>query len=100
MAQICRRLDGIPLAIELAASRVRMMQVEEIAARLEQSFDVLTGGSRTALPRYQSLSASIQWSYALLSEAEQVLFRRMAVFAGGWNLDAAQFHCGINAAHG
>jgi predicted ATPase/Tfp pilus assembly protein PilF len=91
VVKICRRLDGIPLAIELAAARVRMMQLEEIAALLEQSFDLLTGGSRTALPRYQSLHASIDWSYHLLSEAERLLFRRLAVFAGGWNIDAARF---------
>jgi predicted ATPase/DNA-binding SARP family transcriptional activator len=91
IVQICRRLDGIPLAIELAAARVKLMQVEEIAARLEQSFDLLTGGSRTALPRFQSLRASIDWSYHLLSEAERILFRRLAVFAGGWSVDAASF---------
>jgi len=68
-----------------------MMQVEEIAARLEQSFDLLTGGSRTALPRYQSLHASIDWSYNLLSETERLLFRRLAVFAGSWNMDEARF---------
>jgi predicted ATPase/DNA-binding SARP family transcriptional activator len=91
VAQICRLLDGIPLAIELAAARVRMMKVEEIAAHLERSFDLITGGSRTALPRYQSLNASLEWSYHLLPEAERLLFRRLAGFAGGWSVDAAGF---------
>ena len=87
---ICQRLDGIPLAIELAAARVKLLQVEEIAKHLEDRFRLLTGGSRAALPRYQTLRASIDWSYELLSPAEQVLLRRLSVFAGSWTLEAAE----------
>jgi predicted ATPase/class 3 adenylate cyclase len=94
--QICRQLDGIPLAIELAAARVSVLQVEQIAARLSDAFRLLTGGSRTALPRQQTLLASISWSYELLSEAEQVLLQRLSVFAGGWTLEAAEEVCGHN----
>jgi predicted ATPase/class 3 adenylate cyclase len=90
LAQVCARLDGIPLAIELAAARLRVLTVEQIAARLDDRFRLLTGGSRTALPRHQTLQALIDWSYDLLSEAEQVLLRRLAVFAGGWTLEAAE----------
>jgi predicted ATPase len=90
ITQVCHRLDGIPLAIELAAARVNVMPVEQIAARLGDRFRLLTNGSRTALPRQQTLLASIAWSYDLLSEAEQVLFRRLSVFAGGWTLQAAE----------
>ncbi len=90
IAQICARLDGIPLAIELAAARVKSLSVEEIAARLDNQFRLLTGGSRTALPRQQTLRALIDWSYNLLTEPECVLFRRLAVFAGGWTLEAAE----------
>ena len=89
MAQVCRRLDGIPLAIELAAARVKVLSVEQIAARLDDRFRLLTGGSRTALPRQQTLRALIDWSYELLTEAERALLRRLAVFAGGWTLAAA-----------
>jgi predicted ATPase/tetratricopeptide (TPR) repeat protein len=88
--QICRRLDGIPLAIELAAARVKMSQVEEIAQHLEDRFRLLTGGSRAALPRYQTLRASIDWSYMLLTGAEQTLLQCLSVFAGGWTLEAAE----------
>ena len=94
VAQICSRLDGIPLAIELAAARVRALSVEQIAARLDDRFRLLTGGSRTALPRQQTLRALIDWSYQLLSEEERLLFRRLAVFVGGWTLDAAESVCG------
>ena len=94
VAQICSRLDGIPLAIELAASRVRMLTPEQIAARLDDRFRLLTGGSRTALARHQTLRATIDWSYSLLSEEEKVLFRRLAVFVGGWTLEAAEAVCG------
>ena len=94
VAQICSRLDGIPLAIELAAARVRALSVEEIAERLDDRFRLLTGGSRTALPRQQTLRALIDWSYQLLSEDERLLFRRLAVFVGGWTLDAAESVCG------
>ena len=90
VAQVCRRLDGIPLAIELAAARLRMLPVEQIAARLDDSFRLLTGGSRTALPRHQTLQALIDWSYQLLSASEQILLRRLAVFAGGFTLEAAE----------
>jgi predicted ATPase/class 3 adenylate cyclase len=93
VAQVCRRLDGIPLALELAAARVRMLTVEQIAARLDDRFRLLTGGSRTALPRQQTLRALIDWSYDLLSEPERVLFRRLSVFAGGWTLEAAEGIC-------
>jgi predicted ATPase/class 3 adenylate cyclase len=94
VAQICRRLDGIPLAIELAAARVKMLSVEQIAERLDDRFRLLTGGSRTALPRQQTLRALIDWSYQFLSEDERLLFRRLAVFVGGWTLDAAESVCG------
>ncbi|MEO5704859.1 MAG: adenylate/guanylate cyclase domain-containing protein, partial [Candidatus Limnocylindrales bacterium] len=90
LVMITRRLDGIALAIELAAARVRLMAPEEIGRRLDDRFRLLTGGSRTALPRQQTLRALIDWSYDLLSEAEQTLFRRLAVFAGGWTLEAAE----------
>lgn len=93
VAQICRRLDGIPLAIELAAARVRLLKPEQIASRLDDLFHLLTGGSRTALPRQQTLEALIGWSYDLLSPAERVLFRRLAVFSGGWTLEAAEAVC-------
>jgi predicted ATPase/class 3 adenylate cyclase len=93
VAQICCRLDGIPLAIELAAARVKALSTEQIAARLDDRFHLLTGGSRTALPRQQTLRAMIDWSYNLLSEREKRLLRRMAVFVGGWTLEAAEQVC-------
>jgi non-specific serine/threonine protein kinase len=93
VAQVCYRLDGMPLAIELAAARVKVLAVEQIAARLDDRFRLLTGGSRTVLPRHQTLRAAIDWSYHLLSEAERVLLRRLAVFAGGWTLEAAESVC-------
>jgi predicted ATPase/class 3 adenylate cyclase len=95
VAQICARLDGIPLAIELAAARVKLLKVEQVAERLDDRFRLLTGGSRTALPRQQTLRAMIDWSYDLLSESEQVLLRRLSVFAGGWTLEAAEEVCSI-----
>ncbi len=88
--QICRRLDGIPLAIELAAARVKLLTPEQIAARLDDRFKLLTGGSRTALPRQQTLRALIDWSYQSLNELEQRVLRRLAVFSGGWSLEAAE----------
>jgi len=94
LAQICFRLDGIPLAIELAASRVKVLSPQQIAARLDDRFRLLTGGSRTALPRQQTLRAMIDWSYSLLSEPEKIMFRRLAVFVGGWTLNAAESVCG------
>ena len=90
VASVCRRLDGIPFAIELAAARVRALPVEEINARLDQRFRLLTGGSRTALPRQQTLRAMIDWSYYLLTEQERLLLQRLSVFAGGWALEAAE----------
>jgi predicted ATPase/class 3 adenylate cyclase/DNA-binding CsgD family transcriptional regulator len=88
--EICHRLDGIPLAIELAASRVRAFSPAEIVAGLHDRFRLLTGGARTAVRRQQTLRASVDWSHALLTEPERVLFRRLAVFVGGFDLDAAQ----------
>jgi predicted ATPase/DNA-binding SARP family transcriptional activator len=93
VAQLCRRLDGVALALELAAARVRALRVEQIAARLDDAFHLLTGGSRTALPRQQTLRATMDWSHALLSDAERACFRRLAVFAGGWTLEAAEGVC-------
>jgi non-specific serine/threonine protein kinase len=93
VASICRRLDGIPLAIELAATRLRSLSVDEIDRRLDQRFRMLTGGTRTALPRQQTLRALIDWSYDLLSATEKELFCRLAVFAGDWSLDAAEVVC-------
>lgn len=87
---ICQRLDGIPLAIELAASRTHLLSTREIAARLDQSFNLLTGGSREALPRQQTLKATIDWSYDLLPSKERLLLQRLSVFAGGWALEAAE----------
>jgi predicted ATPase/DNA-binding winged helix-turn-helix (wHTH) protein len=87
---ICRRLDGIPLAIELAAARVRSLSVENIAARLDDRFRLLTGGDQTAAVRQQTLRASLDWSYELLTFEEAVLLRRLAVFAGGWTLEGAE----------
>jgi predicted ATPase/class 3 adenylate cyclase len=94
LVQICSRLDGIPLAIELAASRVKVLSPEQIAARLDDRFRLLTGGSRTALPRQQTLRATIDWSYSLLSDQEKALFRKLAVFVGGWTIEAAEAVCG------
>jgi predicted ATPase/class 3 adenylate cyclase len=93
VAQICHRLDGIPLAIELAAARVKVLSVDQIAQRLDDRFRLLTGGSRTALPRQQTLQALIDWSYDLLSERERALLRRLSAFAGGWTLEAAESIC-------
>ena len=91
--QICRRLDGIPLAIELAASRITAFSLEQIAKRLDDRFKLLTGGSRTALPRQQTLRALIDWSYDLLEHPEKALLRRLSVFAGGWTFEAAEMIC-------
>jgi predicted ATPase/class 3 adenylate cyclase len=90
LAEVVRRLDGIPLALELAAARLRMMSVEQIAAHLNDRFRLLTGGRRTALPRQQTLQALIDWSWNLLDEREHILFRRLSVFTGGWTLEAVQ----------
>jgi predicted ATPase/class 3 adenylate cyclase len=93
VAQICARLDGIPLALELAAARVKALTAEQIAERLDEMFRLLTGGSRTALPRQQTLKAAIDWSFDLLSEPERVLLRRLSVFVNGWTLDAVEMVC-------
>jgi non-specific serine/threonine protein kinase len=93
VVQICRRVDGLPLAIELAAVRVKMLTAEHIAARLEDRFRLLTGGSRTALPRQRTLRATLDWSHELLGEPERRLLRRLAVFAGGWSLEAVEAVC-------
>ncbi len=93
IAEICRHLDGIPLALELAAARVRALSVESIAARLGDRFRLLTGGDRTALPRQQSLRALIDWSHDLLTAPERVLLRRLSIFSGGWTLEAAEAVC-------
>src|SRR6266498_382845 len=93
VAQICQRLDGIPLALELAAARIAVFSTEEIAARLDDRFRLLTGGSRTALERHQTLRALIDWSYALLSDEERRLFRQLSVFAGSWTFEAAEAVC-------
>jgi predicted ATPase len=90
VAQICYRLDGIPLAIELAAARVRVLAVQEINARLHDRFRLLTGGSRTGLPRQQTLRAAMDWSYDLLSDVERRVLERLSVFAGPFSLDAAE----------
>ncbi len=94
VVQTCQRLDGIPLAIELAAVRVKVLSVEQIARRLDDRFRLLTGGSRTAPPRHQTLQAVMDnWSYDLLSEAERTMLRRLSVFAGGFTLEAAEAVC-------
>ena len=93
LVSICHRLDGIPLAIELAAARVRSLSVEEINRRLDHRFRLLTGGSRTALPRQQTLRSLIDWSYDLLQDPEKLLLQRLSVFAGGWTLEAAERIC-------
>jgi predicted ATPase/class 3 adenylate cyclase len=94
VVSVCRRLDGMPLAIELAAARLRSMSLAELAGRLDQRFRLLTGGSRTALERQQTLRATVGWSYSLLTGAEQLLLARLSVFAGGFGLDAAEAVCG------
>jgi len=93
VARICQRLDGIPLAIEMAAARVNVLNAANLAERLDDAFRVLTGGSRTALPRQQTLRATIDWSYALLSDAERLLLQRLSVFLGGCTLEAAEAVC-------
>ena len=90
VAQVCHRLDGIPLAIELAAARVNVLSIEQIDSRLNDRFRLLTGGSRTAVARQRTLKAAVDWSYDLLSDSERRLLRRLSVFAGGWTLEAAE----------
>jgi predicted ATPase len=93
MARVCRVLDGMPLAIELAAARLRTMSVDQLASRLDDRFGLLTGGSRTALPRHQTLRAVVDWSWALLTDAERIAARRLSVFSGGASLEAAERVC-------
>jgi len=93
VAEICRRLDGVPLAIELAAARVSVLSPRQIASRLDQRFQLLTGGKRTVLPRHHSLQQALDWTYQLLSDAEGILLRRLSVFAGGCSLDAIEHIC-------
>jgi non-specific serine/threonine protein kinase len=93
VAHVCRRLDGIPLALELAAARLKGLSAEQLAGRLDRRFRLLTGGSRAALPRQQTLAALVGWSYDLLSGPERALFDRLAVFAGGFTLEAAEAVC-------
>ncbi|MDQ3194318.1 MAG: tetratricopeptide repeat protein, partial [Bacteroidota bacterium] len=100
LAQICYQLDGIPLAIELAAARIKILSVEKIHERLIDRFKFLTGGKRTALPRQQTLRALIDWSYDLLSEKEKTLWKRLSVFSGGWKMEAAEEICSDNTTHG
>jgi predicted ATPase/class 3 adenylate cyclase len=99
VAEICRRLDGIPLAIELAAARVKVLSISNLAQRLNDRFKILTGGSRTALPRQKTLGALIDWSYDLLKPKEQTLFKRIGIFAGGFGLDAATAVCADDDLH-
>lgn len=98
MARICRALDGMPLAIELAATRLRTLSVDELADRLDDRFRLLTGGSRTALPRHRTLRAMVDWSWELLDDAERTALRRLSVFAGGASLEAAERVCADGAA--
>jgi len=100
LAQVCQRLDGIPLAIELAAAKIRVLSLEQIAKRLDDRFRLLTGGRRTALERHQTLRAAVDWSYNLLPPEEQTLFRRLSVFVGGWTLEAAESVCGNESSPG
>jgi predicted ATPase len=93
VAEVCRRLDGLPLAIELAAARVKMLTVAEIAARRDDSLHLLGHAGRTALPRAQTLQACTDWSYALLTAQERLLLNRLAVFVGGWTLEEAEDVC-------
>ena len=97
VAQLCRRLDGLPLALELAAARVPLLGVDGLLGRLEDRFRLLTGGSRTALDRHRTLRSTVDWSYALLTPSEQVLFDRLSAFAGGFTLEAAEAVCAAGA---
>jgi non-specific serine/threonine protein kinase len=93
VARVCRKLEGMPLAIELASARMGALAVEQVALRLEDSLKLLSGGGRTVEPRHQTLKATLDWSHELLSEPERELFRRLSVFAGGWTLEAAEEVC-------
>ena len=92
-ASVCLKLDGIPLAIELATARMEALAVEQVARRLDDSLRLLTGGARTADPRQQTMRATLEWSHELLSGSERELFARLSVFAGGWTLEAAEEVC-------
>jgi non-specific serine/threonine protein kinase len=100
VVRICQRLDGIPLALELAAARMKLLSLDQISARLDDRFQLLTGGSRTAVPRQQTLRATIEWSYDLLSDEERRLLRRLAVFTGGCSLEAAEQVCAADESSG
>jgi predicted ATPase/DNA-binding XRE family transcriptional regulator len=93
IADICRRVDGIPLAIELIVARVNILKVEEISKQLQKSFAILANNSRTTLSRHKTLRASVNWSWSLLTDSEQVFLRQLSVFAGGWTLESAQSVC-------
>lgn len=95
VVEICQRLAGIPLAIELAAARVGVMSPDQIQSRLDQQFSLLSAGPRTAIPRHQTLHASIDWSYNLMSSKERILLQRLSIFSGGWTLEAAEGVCGF-----
>ncbi len=95
VVSICRRLDGMPLAIELAAARLRSLSLANLNDRLDQRFRLLTGGSRSAMPRQQTLRATVEWSYSLLNEPEQSVLRRLSVFVEGFDLDAAEAVCSL-----
>ena len=97
VGHVCRRLDGLPLAIELAAARTASLSLDDLASRLDDRFALLTGGARTALPRQRTLEATVAWSYDLLGPTQRVLFDRLSVFAGGWTLDAAETVCAAPA---
>ncbi len=97
IVDICRRVDGIPLAIELTAARVNILSVDEISKQLQKSFAILASDNRTILPRHQTLQASLDWSWSLLTEPERVFLRQLSVFAGGWTLEAAQAVCDGNS---
>jgi len=99
IAQICRRLDGIPLAIELAAARVVVLSPEQIEARLHDRFRLLTGGARTAVARQRTLEATVDWSCQLLSDAERLMLNRLSVFPAAWSLEAAEYVCGSGSIH-
>ena len=96
LEEICKRLDGIPLAIELAAARIKVLSPEQIAERLSDAFKLLVAGSRTALPRHRTLRGTMDWSYGLLSDREQILLRHLSVFSSGFTLDAAEAVCGVD----
>ena len=100
MARVCRTLDGMPLAIELAAARLRTMSLDQLANRLDDRFRLLTGGSRTALPRHRTLRAVVDWSWELLTDAERMVLRRVSVFSGGASLEAAERVCTGDAVEG